>query len=241
MKYRLVGAAGVLSLAIAISGSSAFGAAKAPEVEPKSEYPVKVLDEAGFGFNGVIAKALQDSVAKSGKANKNTFAVLGIGLPNKDIAVKVPNGWTLAGLKESAKDLTGSAATPRHVLAALPEFLAREKPELVVIISDQAAGRKTSDTEQFDWEDAARICIRFGALPVLGVPPVFPAADKEGKDLRTVISEAAQAANCPTIDLKAPSQFSKRLVEVMGLCEEHVFKRAVTAKPVPAAQGGGEE
>jgi len=236
MKWSSAGV--LLSLILA---SSAFAAAQAPKAEPKAEFPQKVLEEAGFTFNGDIVKALQGTVAKAGKANKNTFAVLGIGMPNKDISVKVPTGWTYVGLKEFAKELTGSAATPRNLLAALPEFLAKEKPEIVVIIPDQAAGRKTSDAEIFDWEDTARLCVRFGALPVFGISPSFPAADKEAKDLRTIVSEAAIAAQCPTIDLKAPSQFSKRLVELMALLEEHVYKRAVTAKPVQAATGGGEE
>jgi hypothetical protein len=236
MKWSLPAA--LLSLTLA---SAAFAAAQAPKPEPKPEFPVKVLDDAGYTFNGDIVKALQGSVAKAGKANKNTFAVLGIGLPNKDIAIKAPNGWTYVGLKESAKELTGAAASPRNVLATLPDFLAKEKPEIVVIIPDQAAGRKTSDTELFDWEDTARLCIRFGAVPVFGISPTFPAADKDAKDLRTLVSEAALAAQCPAIDLKAPSQFSKRLLELMGLLEEHVYKRAVTAKPVQGPAGGGEE
>ena len=238
---RSRGRAFAIACVVVLSGVVQAAAAPKPKEEPKSPYPVKTLDDAGYTFSPEIVKALEESVAKAGKANKNTFAVLGIGLPNKDISVKVPNGWTMISLKESAKELTGAGATPRNMLAALPEFLAREKPEIVIIIPDQAAGRKTTESENFDWEDAARTCVRFGALPVLGISPVFPAADKEGKDLRTIVGEAAFAANCPTIDLKAPSQFSRRLLDLLSLVEEHIFKRPVTAKPVVVPAGGGEE
>ncbi|HYF51920.1 MAG TPA: Gfo/Idh/MocA family oxidoreductase, partial [Planctomycetota bacterium] len=58
----------ILVLLSLILASSAFAAAQAPKAEPKAEFPQKVLEEAGFTFNGDIVKALQGTVAKAGKA-----------------------------------------------------------------------------------------------------------------------------------------------------------------------------
>jgi hypothetical protein len=217
-------------------------AAAAPtpaKVDPNAP-PTKTFDDGGFTFNADMVKALKAAMARGGAGNKNTVALVGVGLPSKDLSTKVPSGWTPISLKDAAKELIGAGAAPRILLAQLPEFLAKEKPEIVIIVSDMAGGRKLTDTEQYDWEDAARLCMRMGALPILGVPPSFP-GEKDAKDLRTLVTEAANGANCPTIDMKAPSQFSKRFAELAVLLETHLYNRTPTAPIKPVGGGAGPE
>jgi hypothetical protein len=213
-----------------LSTSVLAGAAKTPAKPPPppDAFPPKTIEDGGYIFNEAMTKTLKTSVAKLSNVTKCSIAFVGVGLPNKDIQVKAPNGWTT--LSKDGSNLTGAAAAPRGLLVNLPEFLAKEKPEIVVIFTDSAPGRKLSDSEQYDWEDVARLCFRMGALPVFAVSA--SADEKAEKDVRSSALQAASDAGIPLICLRAASQFPKRLAEILIGVEKYVFGRNPTA---PAA------
>jgi len=194
--------------------------------------PKQTLDDGGVIFSPELALALQKLV-KPG-ATKNTFALVGPGLPIKELETKLPEKWTKVA---STKETAGPLAHPRHLLAALPKFIAENKPEVVFIFGETVLGsRKVTHTEHFDWEDLARLCIRMGALPVLAVPaaqPADPKATEPKEDLRAVMIVAIGDANCPAIDLKSPSQIARRVAMVTDYFDKYVFCRVEPATATP--------
>ena len=189
--------------------------------------PKKTFEDGGFLFSPEIAAHLQKNV-KAG-ATKNTILMVGPGLPQKDLESKLPEKWTRVA---TPKEFTGAAANPRHLLATLPKLLLENKPEVVVLVPETTPGRKPSSTEQFDWEDLARICQRLGAAPIITVPTA--AADAKD-DLHTPVMAAAGDSMTPGIDMKAPSVAPRRLLSVLDLLEKHVYCRTAVDAPAPGA------
>jgi hypothetical protein len=133
-----------------------------------------------------------------------------------------------------AKELTGAAATPRALLVSLPDLLVKEKPELVVFFGETAPARKVTMEEQYDWQDLARLCLRFGSIPVLALPPP-PGEKEENKDVRRVMQQAAEDVKCPAVCVKAPTTAPKRIAELGILVEKYVFGRIPLDAPTKPA------
>jgi hypothetical protein len=190
--------------------------------------PKKTFEDGGFLFSPEIAANLQKNV-KAG-ATKNTVLMIGPGLPHKDLESKLPEKWVRV---PTPKELMSAAANPRALLAVLPKFLIEHKPEVVVLVPENAPGRKPSSTEQYDWEDLARICQRLGAVPVLTVPTA--AAGEAKDDLHAPLMAAAGDSLSPGIDMKAPSVAPRRLLSVLDLLEKHVYCRTAVDAPTPGA------
>ena len=147
---------------------------------------VKKIDLGGSIFNPEIAEAMQ-KFHEHGKPTPNVIGLAGPGLPIPEVEGKPPTGWSI----KSAKNLD---EPPRVLLAHLPEFLGKEKPEIVFLFADAGSPRKLNALEALDWQDLAKLCGRLGAVPVLVVPI---AAGNEDKDaLRTALLKAADAVHC---------------------------------------------
>jgi hypothetical protein len=203
--------------------------AKPVDNTPQGKSPEKTLEDGGVLFNPGIAKNLTAAIASS-SANKNTVAFSGPGLPNKDLNLRAPEKWNAIGGKEF------QGAPPRALLVTLPDMLVKDKPEVVILFGDGSL--KPTGSEQADWEDLARLCLRFGAIPVLAIPAAPAGGEKEAKDVRASMIEAAVASGCPAIDLRAASHVSKRIAEVSGLLEKHVYARLALDAVIPGTGTG---
>lgn len=207
--------------------------ATGPEAVAKKA-PKSTIDDGGILFGPEMAVALQKQI-KAGAA-KNTFALLGPGIPLKELDAKLPEKWTRVG---STEKLFGPTAGPRALLAALPDFISKNKPEVIFFFGETVPGpRKTTSTEHFDWEDVARLCLRMGAMPVIAISPATAAAANPAEareDLRTAMSAAAGDANCPAIDLKVPSQIPRKVAMMTDLFDKFVFCRVEPDAPVAGA------
>lgn len=221
----------------------------APKVDPKAPVPApaptgpeaiakkapkNTIEDGGFIFSPELALALQKAI-KPG-ATKNSYALLGPGIPIKELEAKLPEKWTRVAASEKT---AGPQASPRSLLASLPEFISRNKPEVVFFFGETTAGgRKPSSSEHFDWEDLARVCIRMGAIPVLAVPAAGTSDPKPGEareDLRTSMISAAGDAGCAAIDLKIPSQIPRRVATMTDLFDKFVFCRVEPDAPAAGA------
>ena len=196
--------------------------------EAAAKAPKRTLEEGGALFGPEIAGALQ-KIVKPGSAN--SFAVIGPGLPLKEMEGKTPDKWTRL---PNSKEVAGATAGPRVLLATLPDFLAKSKPEVVFVVGEITTTRKTAMLEALDWEDVARVCLRMGVVPVLVVPPAAPA--KEGpigmaEDVRTGMTKAAEEAKCPAIDLKTLATVHRLVTQMLGLLDKHVFCRVPLDQP----------
>lgn len=206
-------------------------AAKTPATKPVDNTPAgrspkKTFEDGGMIFSPEISAALKKSI-KSG-ATPNTVLLVGPGLPFKEMDTFKPIGkWQTLPL---AKELTGPTASPAHLLALLPPFLGKNKPEVVVFFGESVGTRKPGSDERLDWEDLARICKRMGALPVYAVQPTG-----SQDELRKELLEAVTAALAPAIDLKAPSTVPKRLSHMLDLLDRHIFERTPVDAPVAGA------
>jgi hypothetical protein len=120
--------------------------------------------------------------------------------------------------------------TPDVLLSALPAFLAKNKPEVVVLVGGASKPRKPAPDERHDWCDVLNLCARIGAVPITAVPPPVGAQDEQ----RTDLVEGARLAFSPTIDLTNGALFAKHVVLLYGLVETHVLGRA--APPAQAAK-----
>jgi len=190
---------------------------------PAGRSPKKIFEDGGMIFGPEIAAALKKAI-KPG-ATPNTILVIGPGLPFKEMDNFKPIGkWQALPL---AKELTGPTATPAHLLALLPSFLGKNKPEVVVFFAETTGTRKPTNDERFDWEDLARICKRMGALPVFGVP-----AAGTQEELRKDLLEGVNLAFAPAVDLKAPSTVPKRIAHLLDLFDRHIFERTPVDAPV---------
>lgn len=202
----------------AAPAGAAVPAAAAPAVNEAvaAKAPLKSIDDGGVVFSPQVAVGMQKGL-KPGAAPR-TLAFAGPGLPLRELEAALPEKWKRA---PAGKEFSGSIATPRNLLAALPELLAKEKPEVIFLAAEAVPARKPSSTERQDWEDVARLCLRMGAVPVLGVPP-----GQEGKDdMRAAMLAAAGDAQCPVIDLRGTTQAGKRAAAAIDLLEKFVFCR----------------
>jgi hypothetical protein len=190
--------------------------------------PLKGLDEDGIIFSPEIAAAVR-AERKAG-ATARSFAVVGPGAPIRELEGKGVEKWK--GVP-SPRELAGALAQPESLTASLPSFVAANKPEVVIVVGDTSGARKLSFNERFDWEDLARICLRFGAVPVLAVPPAGA-----NDELRREMVEAAKLAGCPVMDLKNPAALGARAKLAFDLVERHVFERGGIG---PAAKSGAKE
>jgi hypothetical protein len=223
----------------AAAGGAQPAPAPATNLSPAQRAPKKTLEDSGALFGPEMAAALQKAI-KPGAAN--TYVVLGPGLPVAGLdSGKVPDKWTRV---PNSKEFVGSAAAPRALLAALPEFLTKNKPEIVFLVGEGTLTRKTTMLEPLDWEDLARVCLRMGAVPVFAVPPAAP--NKEGpvgmaEDLRTSMVKAATEVNCPAIDMKTAQLIPRLVKQMISALDMHVFCRTPIEAPGTKKPGVEDE
>jgi len=216
--------------------AKAAGDTAAAPATPAQKSPGKTLDTGGALFNPEIAAAMQKAVKPRGSY---TYLVAGPGLPLKEFEAAPPEKWThLPG----GKELSGAAATPRNLLAALPLSVSALKPEqwpeVIFLVGEATPTRKTTMLEALDWQDLTALCLRLGAVPVLAVPAPAPAKDGPitmVEDQRATMLRAAAELNCPAVDLnlKDPKQLSRLVRQMITLLDKHVFCRT------PLEQAGG--
>ena len=181
--------------------------------ELATKAPARKLDMGGVSFSPEIAEPMQKFYGV--KSAPNTMAFAGPGLPLPELETKIPAGW-------AAKTNKGLDESPRALLAQLPEFLAKEKPEIVFLLADPGSPRKLAALEALDWADLAQACGRMGAVPVLTIPV---AAGNEEKDaLRTAMLKAADAVKCPVIEL-GPGLVATRAADIATLIGKFIIGR----------------
>lgn len=195
---------------------------------PAADAPRKSLDNDGLSFSPEMAAALL--AARKPGATTRSFVVIGPGAPLRELEGKAVGKWTCV---PGARELCGAVALPDSLIATLPGYVVAHKPEVVILAGEASGARKLLATERFDWEDLARICLRFGAVPVLAVPP---AGTQD--ELRREMLESAKLADCPLLDLKTPAAVPLRTQHLLELLERHVFGRAPQAQD---PKGGAKE
>ncbi len=236
-RFVLLGLYGLL-LSVALSAGEAPTLPAPVDHSPPGRAPAKLLDDGGIQFGPEIAKSLLEAIANPSAVQKS-MGFVGPGLPAKDVTLKAPPSWNWV---INAKELSGADGTPRALLAVLPDYLAREKPEVVFFFGETTPVRKLSPTEKYDWTDLARMCLRLGAIPVLAVPSSVGkekenAPENKEESLRAIMLQAAADSGCAVIDLKAPSQVARRVAELAFLLEKHVFCRAALDAKPPSSGG----
>jgi hypothetical protein len=214
--------------------------AQADPNDPKtiaSKATKRSLEDGGIQFGPDEALRLQtDAAAK--KATAYGVLAIGPGFAEKE-AFKFSANWKPLPVQAQ---LVGAKAQPRALLAALPDALARTKPEVVLIGTDPTGARKPTSTEAEDWEDVARLCERFGAVPVLMTPPVGE-KDKKDENLDLILAAVRKVRdlnNLPVVYLKPVETLSKRISVCLNLFETFVFLRnkpddPTAVKPKPKA------
>ena len=200
-------------------------------VDPMSKWvadkaPRKSFEDGGMVFGPEYVAALQKTYP-SKIVTVGTALFVGPGFPEKGPPYKLSTSWR--ALPQQPK-LSGANAIPRALLASLPEVLAKDKPEVVFISSDPAPGRKPASTESDDWEDVARLCMRYGALPVFAP---FPNDTKDEQFDRLVqsLKKAVADVNFPSVSPVPAEAFAKRAEILLKLLDMHVFMRAKIADP----------
>ena len=193
--------------------------------------PKKTLDDGGMIFSPELAAALQKARGTTA-ATPNTLLFAGPGLPIKELDGKHPDKWTVLAVKDP-KELIGPLAGPRGLLISLPDQIAKEKPEVVVLFGDMTPGRKLTSTEQLDWCDVARLCLRMGTLPVLAIPPGTGGGEKEQLHVFMLAAlDTVTDKGCLAIELKAPTFVPRRIAEMTNLLDKFVFCRISPDAPV---------
>ncbi len=197
--------------------------------EAASKAPARKMDMGGVAFGPDVAEAMQKGHEKS-KATPGVMMFAGPGLPIPELDGKPPAGWTA----KTAKELD---ATPRTLLAVLPEAIGRDKPEIVYLIGDGNPTRKPPGLERIDWEDLAKVCLRLGAVPVLVVPV---GVNNEEKDVvRAAMLHAADVVHCPVMELGAAGgATSARIGDLAMLAAKHIFGRDSKDAPDDKTHGG---
>jgi len=213
------------------AGQAAPAATVAAPAKPKivptgaaATAPSKSMENDGLVFSPEIAAVL--AAARKKGAAERSYAVVGPGAQLLDSAAKPFGKWTRIAV---SKDMSGTLAAPENLVSSLPGFVVAQKPEIVIVAGGACEARKLAYHESCDYEDLARICLRFGVMPVLAVPPAGPL-----DDLRTEMLEAAKAANCPAVEPKSPAQAPVRILQVLGLLERHVLERAPATEAAKA-------
>lgn len=182
--------------------------------------PKKTFDDGGMTFGPEYAARLQKSYP-SKTVTANTAMFVGPGFAEKFSPPKLAAPWRVVAVSPK---MTGPSATPRAMLLALPETLLKEKPEVVFISSDPAPGRKASSTESEDWEDISRLCVRFGALPVL-IPHANESKDDGFDHIVQAFKKAADLNTFLMLSATPPEAFAKRAENLLKILDTHVFAR----------------
>jgi len=185
--------------------------------------PAAKLEMGGINFGPELAASMQKLLPKI-SGTKNTIVFAGPGLPMAELDKKLPAGWS--GVQ--SKETSGAAAAPRNLFITLPDYLAKQKPEVVYLFGETAVTRKLDSTERLDWEDLGRLCIRMGALPVLAAPP---ATGNEQKDeLRNIMMKAADDPHCPLVEARA-GLIGARIGELTDMLQRYVLGRVPPDAP----------
>lgn len=196
--------------------------------------PKKELSDDGMIFSPDHAARMQ-RIAESKKAAPNTLMIVGTGVSDKDAAPKLPANWKML----PAPKLTGSAGAPRYLLATLPDVLVKEKPEVVLIEGDSAPGRKPTKTEAEDWEDVAKLCARFGAVPVIVLQPAG-AKDENLESINSSLKKALDINNFIALSAQPQDVYLRRISSLVSLLDTHVFLRGkIEEKKGAAGSGAG--
>jgi len=211
----------------AAPGTPAAGKAAAPAapkpVDAADSAPVKNLDEGGVLFSPSIAKNVRKYLTRQG-TDKHEVIFIGPGVPATEKAKLMPpsgNGWTY---KAGPESVTKATLTGLELMEELPGALSGFKPGIVVIVG--VAGRpKILPTDKQDWSDAAMLCMRYGAIPIL----VIPAAKNDDDPLRWSLRSASSTINCPAVDTGAGT-VAERLPSLIKLIETHVYGASPAAK-----------
>jgi hypothetical protein len=193
--------------------------------------PRKRLESGGLSFGPETALRLRTALRKNPAAAKKVLFA-GPGWPNREVEFKAPEGWSAA---PPSRELTGPAAAPLSLLDFLPEQLAKENPEAVFLCGEASAARKVPPGERADWEDAARLCLRLGALPVWVPAPATGDAEKD--EGRQTLLRLAEQNQWPVVELQPAPAFSQRAGTLLGLFEKHVFCRVPLGEPGEAKGG----
>jgi len=193
--------------------------------------PTKTLEEAGLILSPVIAKNLRKALANSPKgADKHEVVFVGPGMATAEkdkLVPKPPEGWMF---KVGPAGVTGADMSGLDMMRKLPDVLAKSRPGFVVLVGSLNRD-KGGPTETQDWQDACAQCLRFGAIPVLGIP--------DAKDLaapaRYLFTTAATGANVPAYDLLNGGG-GERISLLLRMLEQYVLSGAPGAKDlaVPA-------
>jgi hypothetical protein len=198
---------------------------KPADNSPAGKSPVMTIADSGILFSPDVARAVKAGIKKG--ATEYTVAIAGPGLPMKELESPKLNGKWVA--LPPAKEI---GVTPDQLLIQLPAYLAKNKPEVVVLVGETTGTRAPNKNERADWEDAARICRAMGAVPIYAIPQ-----DGTMAELRHDLYDAATMSPHAAFDLKAPSTVPKRLAQMLDLLDRHVYERtpldapAATAKP----------
>jgi hypothetical protein len=181
-------------------------------------------------------------------ATAKTFVVIGAAAPLKELGKASPvPAWTQL---TPPSELTGVKATPEALFLKLPTFLSTKKPEVVLFACGGSEAEERTYKERYDWDDLARLCLRFGALPVLAVPP-----EKAECPSRVEILEAVRLSNLPAVEVSpldggervslakgsVPAPFPHRVAWLIRNLEEHVCGRKPAKDPAQSTGNEDEE
>ncbi|MEI6235667.1 MAG: hypothetical protein WCT04_21640, partial [Planctomycetota bacterium] len=197
-----------------------------PTVDPNSpeqlaaKAPKRSFDDGGMLFGPEFVTKLQKSFP-SKTVTAGTALFIGPAYTEKSPLPKLSSAWH--AMPFSPK-LVGANGAPRKLLAALPEVLLKEKPEVVFIASDSAPGRKRTITESDDWDDVARLCLRLGSLPVM-VPIIQEGKDEPFENILQSFKKAADTGAYLMVWATPADAFPKRADNLLKLLDIHVFAR----------------
>lgn len=165
--------------------------------DPSAKTPTKTLEENGILISPAIAKKLREALQRGLKgADKHEVLFGGPGMASAEsskLIPKPPEGWVF---KAAPGSVCGAELNGLDMMVKLPDVLAKARPGYVVLVGSLSRG-KGDATEVQDWQDACAQCLRYGAIPVLGIPD---AKDNDAPG-RWLFRSAATSGNLPAFDL----------------------------------------
>ncbi|MCY3021028.1 MAG: hypothetical protein NTW87_18595 [Planctomycetota bacterium] len=190
--------------------------------------PVKTLEEGGILISPAIAKSLRAALQRAPKgADPHEVLFVGPGMASgeKDKLIpKAAEGWMN---KAGPASVTSGDLSGLDMMQKLPDVLAKSRPGVVVVIGSLSRD-KGGPTETQDWRDVCMQCLRYGAIPAIGVPD----AKDENAPARTLFKSAAGAAAVPAYDLLGgASAGAERAGILLKMLGEFVLSKGKDAAP----------